>query len=73
MLLFEVPKGARSAFRNLASPSALGRLTGIAQTRDWLDALERDCIERARKEGASWDEIGSALRVSVQRARSKAR
>ena len=73
MLLFEVPKGARSAFRNLASSRPLARLTGIAQTRDWLETLERDCIQRARKEGASWDEIGSALRVSSQRARSKAR
>ena len=71
MLLLEVPKGARPAFRNLASDSPLGRLTGIAQTRGWLDSLETDYIQRARRAGASWEEIARALDVSVRQVRDR--
>lgn len=71
MLLLEVPKGARPAFRNLASESPLGRLTGIAQTRAWLDSLEDDYIERARTADASWEEIAKALGVSVRQVRGR--
>lgn len=73
MLLLEVPKGARPAFRNLASTTPLGRLTGIAQTREWLDSLEADCVERARRTGVSWEEIGTALGVSARQARDRGR
>jgi hypothetical protein len=71
MLLIEVPKGARPAFKNLASSSPLTRLTGIAQTRRWLGQLEGECMERARNAEASWDEIAAALEVSVQQARRR--
>ena len=71
MLLVEVPNAARAAFRNLAETSPLTRLTGIAQTRSWLDKLERQAIESARGAGASWDEIGRALGVTARQARRR--
>ena len=71
MLLIEVPNAARAAFRNLAATSPLTRLTGIAQTRAWLDRIERQSIESARSAGASWDEIARALGVTARRARRR--
>lgn len=71
MLLLEVPKGARPAFRNLASTSPLGRLTGIAQTRKWLDSLEADYVERAVRAGISWEEIGTALGLTARQVRER--
>jgi hypothetical protein len=71
MLLVEVPKAARPAFRNLASANPLTRLTGITQTRRWLEELEQTNIERARSSEASWDEIGEALGTSARQARRR--
>jgi hypothetical protein len=71
MLLIEVPKGARPAFKNLAATSPLTRLTGIAQTRRWLDRLEGESVERARDAEASWEEIATALEISVPQARRR--
>ena len=71
MLLLELPKGARPGFRNLASTRPLTRLTGIAQTRRWLDQLERESIERARKADASWDEIAAALGSTIEKVRRR--
>jgi hypothetical protein len=73
MLLLEVPRGARPAFRNLASTSPLGRLTGIAQTREWLDSLEADYIDRALRAGVCWEEIGAALGLTARRVRDRRR
>lgn len=73
MLLLEVPRGARPAFRNLASTNPLGRLTGIAQTRTWLDSLEADCVEQALKAGVSWEEIGNALGLTGRQLRERRR
>jgi hypothetical protein len=71
MLLVEVPKAARPGFRNLASSSPLTRLTGIAQTRRWLEELERENIERARGGDFAWEEIAEALGISVRQARRR--
>jgi hypothetical protein len=71
MLLIEVPKGARPAFKNLASSSPLTRLAGIAQTRRWLEQLEVESMERARNADASWEEIATALEVSAAQARRR--
>ena len=72
MLAIEVPKAARAAFRNLASPDPLTRLTGVAQTRRWLDGLERELVEEARAAEATWVEIGAALGVTGRQARRRA-
>jgi hypothetical protein len=55
------------------SSDALAALTGVAQDMLVLEARKIRLIGVAQEQGASWDEIGSALEVSRQAAWEKYR
>ena len=56
-----------------SASDALAALTGVAQDMLLLEARKVRLIGLAQEQGASWDEIGSALEVSRQAAWEKYR
>lgn len=49
----------------------LEQLRVTAELKRRTDALERELVARARAEGATWQQIGDALRVARQSAQRR--
>ncbi len=53
------------------TPDRLTRLALLEDMRQWLEGETRFQVDAARREGASWSDIGAQFRISKQGAQKR--